>query len=228
MEGEQATPVSFFDSLPDDIKTSEAYAPYKEMQPADIVKGHAELSGKLKDALVPLGENATDEERTAFDGKVRQLLGVPEKAEDYKLELPEVVPRDDPLLVAYANKLHEAGASPAHVQAGINAFVEFAKQAEESARVEIGKQQEALKIEWGSQYDERIKAAETTMRLIGEEAGFKNEEIQQAISRTGMKNDIVIVKMFDKLSRFYKEGQLKGEGPGSKSLEEKFFPGGIK
>jgi hypothetical protein len=210
-------------TVPDDP----AFEAYKEMKPEDLIKQHAELSGKVKDAIVPLGENASEDERKAFDERMRQINQVPEKAEAYQAKLPENVKADDPLLVAFQAEAHKAGMSPTQFQAGVDTFVNFMTQMETQAQAEIGRQREALKIEQGAKFDEYIQASEGAMRELGVEAGFKPEEVQDMITRTGLKDNIMFVRMFNKVSRFFEEGRLKGQPGGGqdKSLKDRFFTG---
>jgi hypothetical protein len=219
----------FFDGLPDDLKTNEAFSSYKEMQPADLVKSHAELSGKMKDALLPPGEGASPEEVAAFDARLRQLNGVPESPDGYKLTLPEGVPADDPLLTAFTAEAHKAGMSPGQVQAGISAFLTWVTQSEQAAEAQLTQAKDALKIEQGVKYDEYLQASESAMRELGIEAGYKPEEVLAMITQTGLKNNMMFIKMFHKASRMFEEGRLKGQsGVPVPDIEKKFFPSGIK
>ena len=210
-------------TVPDDP----AFEAYKEMKPTDLIKQHAELSGKVKDAIVPLSENATEEERKTFDDRMRKINQVPEKAEAYQAKLPENVQADDPLLQAFQVEAHKAGMSPAQFQAGVDSFVNFMTQMEVKVQAEIAKQREALKIEQGAKFNEYVQASEGAMRELGIEAGFKPEEVQDMITRTGLKDNIMFVRMFNKVSRFFEEGRLKGQPGGGKdkSLKDRFFTG---
>src|SRR3546814_9862421 len=53
--------------------------------PEDLVKGHMELRQKLSKAVVPPGRDADEEAVAAY----RKAIGVPEKAEGYKFEMPD-------------------------------------------------------------------------------------------------------------------------------------------
>lgn len=76
--------------LPDPLKQHEVFTAYKTKN--DLWNGHIdavtklkEAEGKLANSIPKLAENATDEQKAAF----RAALGVPEKAEDYEIELTE-------------------------------------------------------------------------------------------------------------------------------------------
>jgi len=222
------TQVSFFDSLPDDVKGNEAFSTYKEMQPADLVKQHAELSGKVQDAIIPPGENATDDEKKAFSERMRQINQVPEKVEGYAaaLKLPEGIPANDPMLVSVLNRAHQAGLGPAQVQATVDGFMDFIAASEKEAKAALARDIDALKIEQGVKYDEYLKNSENAMRELGIEAGFRPEEVQSMIDQTGLKNNMMFIRMFNKASRFFAEGKIKGEGGGTdtRTFAQKMYP----
>ncbi|MDD2654652.1 MAG: hypothetical protein PHI86_06075 [Candidatus Omnitrophica bacterium] len=218
---------SWFETLPDDMKANESLSVWKDKTPADVLTSHVALETKMKDALFVPGENATDDERKTFNERMRIINQVPEKPDGYSLTLPEGVPKDDPLLVSVVNKAHEAGLPANGIQAVINGFMDYVAAAEKQAQATLDQNVTALKVELGSAYEQSVKDAETTMRLVGEEAGYKNDEVVAMIENTGLKNNPMFMKMFLKIHRFYKEGQLGGSGspPSGKTLAEKFFPG---
>ena len=228
----QAPAPHWTESLPDDMKgNTEVITPWKDKSPADLFKAHVELTGKVKNAIIPPGEGATEEEVKAFADRMRVLNQVPEKPDGYELKLPEGVPKDDPLLVSVVNKAHEAGLSAKGIQAAIDGFLEYVTNAETQASAVIEQHKAALKIELGSGYDQAVKDAESTMRIVGEEAGYTNEDIVKQLEATGLKNNPMFLKMFLKIHRFYKEGKLEGQGskgPASRSPEavaKSWYPG---
>jgi hypothetical protein len=203
-----------------EMQSDESFKDYGAMKGIDLINAHKELSGQVKaagetqaqfearlaKAVEPLPENATPEQQQAHQAKLRALNGVPEKVTDYKVQLPEGVAPDDPLLMAYANKAHEAGMSPAQVQAGINAFAEYAAQAEKAARETSDN---ALKIKWGPQYETNLKTAFLTLEAAYKETGLP---VEQAKELNFLRNNPGFVQVLFNLSRHYKESQLQGIG----------------
>lgn len=223
--GGGAPTATWWDGLPDDVKGNEAYLPFKDKQPADVLNEYGQVSAKLKGAVVVPGENATDEEKQAFAAKLREWNGVPETADKYQVQLPEGVTANDPLLAAFVKAGHAEGMNSKQVQAGINAFVEYATAAKaaemESAKTEL---QEA----WKADFDANMTLAKSTIRKIAAESGVKEDTVFSALEQ-GLGNNVALVKMFHNLSRFYKEDGGTPGGGGTpitpKTLAESLYGG---
>jgi hypothetical protein len=200
---------TLFDTLPDEIKGNEAFASYKDMQPSDLVKSHAELSGKVKNAIEIPPENATEEQRQEFNTRLRQAMGGPEKPEDYPVKLPEGISPDAPLLKAFLTDAHKTGYSPAQAQTAIETFVNFSVQQRDAERQQTG---DALKIQWGPEFEANMKASIAAMKEVAKETGIPPEEVEAEMERTGWGNNLMLIKMYHKLSRFYQEGKMGGQG----------------
>lgn len=76
--------------LPESLRGHEVFANYQTKN--DLWNGHLDLAGKLKDAegklantIPKIGPDATDEDKAAY----RAAIGIPDKAEDYEIELVE-------------------------------------------------------------------------------------------------------------------------------------------
>jgi hypothetical protein len=226
---------TLFQYLPSDMQADPAYAGYKDMTALDLLRGHADLSGKvqsaaeaqaqleskLKVAIEPLPEGATEVQRKEYDAKLRGLVGVPENPGGYKVTLPENVPAEDPLLGAYLVAAHAEGMSQKQVQAGINSFLEYAQKAETAQREAADK---ALKIQWGNKYDDNIKKAYLALEWIAKESGVPESELNGLMH---LRSNPSWVTMLFNLSRHYSEdGMARGvQGVTEKSLKDKFFPG---
>lgn len=221
-DGGGAPAATWWDGLPDDVKGNEAYLPFKDKQPADVLNEYGQLSAKLKGAVIAPGENATDEEKQAFAAKIREWNGVPESADKYQVQLPEGVSADDPLLAAFVKAGHAEGMNAKQVQAGINTFVEYATSAK-AAEMESAKT--TLQGEWKADFDSNMAMTKSTIRKIAAESGVKEEAVFSALEQ-GLGNNVALVKMFHNLSRFYKEdGGAPGGGPATttKTLAESLY-----
>lgn len=110
-------------------------------------------------------EQATPEELAEFYGK----LGRPENAEGYKLPLPQG--DDGSFAKAIAPVMFEAGltsAQAAKLAEGWNNFAATAAKAQEEAyQKEQSGQMEALKAEWGADYDKNEEIARQAARKYG-------------------------------------------------------------
>ena len=108
--------------------------------------------------------------------EVYKALGRPEKAEDYKLG-------DGDFAKAAASKLFELGLSAKQAE-GLAAFISeqdttMKKNEEETWNSNVEKGIEALKKEWGSEYEVNLEVAKSTVRDIVEKTGFSQEELDK-------------------------------------------------
>lgn len=115
-EGEQAAKTSWMDTLPDDLKGDKTLARFKSVE--DLAKGVIERQSMLGNRIeLPKADDPDSFER--FAAAVR-----PEKAEDYKIEVPEG--QDATFAESMRGVFHEAGLHPAQVEklvAANNAYV---------------------------------------------------------------------------------------------------------
>ena len=195
---------NWFDALPDDVKSNESFVQWKDKEPKDVLQAYADLQGR---AIVAPKPEAPKEEVDAFDKKMRELLGVPEKIEDYKLTLPEGVSADDPLIMAIVKEGHAKGVNAKQVQAIIT---EGAKALVAARQAEIVQAKTALGNEWKSNYQSNLEASINTMRLVAIEAGIKEEDAVKMLDTTGLKDDPVMIRMYHVVSRHYAEDKSKG------------------
>jgi hypothetical protein len=112
------------------------------------------------------GEGAKPEELAAFN----KAIGVPEKAEDYKIVLPEGV-KEDELDMDLIGPLREQALNAGIPAKGFEALVKgvIEKQLDtlqSSSRAETENRDELLK-EWGAQKDAKMADVNNAMRALG-------------------------------------------------------------
>lgn len=162
--------------------------------------------------LVMPKDDATPEERAAFF----QKLGVPEKADGYKL--PEALAQD-PVAQKFRDIAHKSGMLPKQFEESL-AFVTAEAQAiqaqQQQQRAALGEQDmSALKGEWGAKYDANIELAKraATQFIPAKDAAERQqvlEKIEDAIG-TGQ-----MLRFFAKIGEGLGEHQVHSSGdPGS-------------
>ena len=201
--GEAGT--TWFDSLPDDVRSNEAAAGWKDKAPGDLLKAHLDLEGKLKSALVVPGDNATPEQWAEFDAKMRSFMGVPEKAEGYKLSMPEGVPADDPIVGALVQQAHVQGLNNAQLNGILGNMTKAIAEYNEAQKMV---NQEAVKGLWGAKYEERINRAILGMEKAGASAQLTAEEISDLAKQLPYHPHIV--RIMDEVGRLYSEDFVSG------------------
>lgn len=153
----------------------------------DVVNGYRnyeKYQGVPQEKLLKLPDENNADEVNAFYKK----LGRPDKAEDYKFEIAEG--QDDAIAKAIAPELFKIGLSQKQA-AAIYKTLETAKieqgKAAEAAAI---KAEEDLKSEWGSNYDNNLKAAQQAAKI----AGVTPEQIEALQKATDYKTVMNIFK----------------------------------
>lgn len=132
--------------------------------PSQLGKSYREAERKLKEtAALPKkpGKDAKPEEVAAY----RQALGIPEKAEDYKIELPNgrVLGDDDkPLFAEFTARMHAANAPPEILSAAADWYLDHQQkladeliEKDEAFKIEA---RDALRDDWGQEFKPNINA----------------------------------------------------------------------
>ena len=195
------------DQMPTDLKTNEAFAGIKTI--GDFGKSYLELKGKvseaegmkakLETAIIKPGENATPEEKAAYN----KALGIPDKPEEYEFPKGEGV-EHDPKMTEWAQKVfHQAGLSKesaAIVSQAWDGFIQGIAQ-EQQAAIEKAKTDAdaAMKKEWGADYDKNLEFTKRGWKK------FTDTEFDKFCDETGIGNNPALIKFV------FKIGQAMGE-----------------
>lgn len=164
-----------------------------------------------ENALLIPGETATEEERKAFESRLRKHLGVPDAPEGYQLEVPEGIDPKDPVLQAFVSEAHAQGMSPGQVQsvmAKVLGSITEIRQAQELVASETSKAQ--LQELWRDKFDTNLASAITGMEGVGKDAGLSPEKIKE-IARV-LPQSADFVRMFAIVGRYYSEDKFIGGG----------------
>jgi hypothetical protein len=160
--------------LPDNLKAVVANKGWKS--PADAAKSYDELfrfvgADKAGRGLVlPDPSKATPEEIAAFRSKAASVAGgVPDKPEGYEIKLPDDFP--DPEFAGVASAiLHKRQIPKADAQALMADFtaqvMEGHKAQAAAEAAENKKQDEALRAEWGVDYEKKVEIARRAVKAL--------------------------------------------------------------
>lgn len=196
--------------LPDDLKTNEAFVPYKTV--GDFAKAHLDTAAKAKDyegklgnSIPKLGENATPEERSQFFNS----LGRPEKPEGYQLE--DGTREKEDILNPWKQDFHELGLTASQAKGlkakwdgRVNSMVE---QHNAKIQTEIAEAQTKLKTELGDKYDASIELAQ---RLWKKETDI---DFDQAFTGETSANRFTMVRFLLKIAaKTGEDSSLRGSG----------------
>lgn len=163
-----------YDRLPAEL------APYKDTlarfkTAPELIAGMVHsISLNGKKGLMPLPENASEQERAEWSGRLRGLLGVPDKPEGYGVKKPEALPAElwnEPYVNTMTGILHKHNASPALVRElleadakqGISSSGDFqARQAKE-----IEGERAKIQKAWGSEAPQKLTGAMKMAKVMG-------------------------------------------------------------
>lgn len=189
-----------FEGLSEDAMTFVSNKGFKSVE--DVVTSYRnleKLQGVPADKLIRLPDENNADEVNAFYNK----LGRPEKAEDYKFEIADG--QDDSIAKAIAPELFKAGLSQKQA-AAIYKTLEAAKiEQTKAAEAAAVKAEEDLKSEWGTNYDNNLKAAQQAAKI----AGVTAEQIEALQKATDYKT---VMNMFKNLASKFGEDALRGAG----------------
>ena len=172
-------------TLSEDLKNDPTLSNFKDVESLAKTVVHQQ---KLLGSKIPLPK--TDEERNELYTK----LGRPETADKYEVTIPNdmehFMPKED--ISQFKNVAHKIGLNNEQV----NALMEFQVSATKNAMDNQGnvlnqeKEQstEALKKEWGYEYDKNVRAAQRALNVYGD------NELQKLLSETSAGNNPAVIK----------------------------------
>ena len=172
-------------TLSEDLKNDPTLSNFKDVESLAKTVVHQQ---KVLGSRIPLPK--TDEERNELYNK----LGRPETADKYEVTIPNdmehFMPKED--ISQFKNVAHKIGLNNEQV----NALMEFQVSATKNAMDNQGnvlnqeKEQstEALKKEWGYEYDKNVRAAQRALNVYGD------NELQKLLSETSAGNNPAVIK----------------------------------
>ncbi|WP_461209923.1 hypothetical protein [Desulfocurvus sp. DL9XJH121] len=169
-----------------------------------------------KAGLRALPEDATDEDKAAFDKELRKLVGVPETPEGYDIQIPEGQERDEEMSGWYAGTAHELGLSQAQAQALSDAFNTFVSgriaSTEERNKAAVEAASKALEKAWGADMAANVETAKRGFHAVAQEAGLEAQEAGAFFEVHG--NDPLVLRVFQKVGELRREHGLPDDGKG--------------
>jgi hypothetical protein len=192
IDGQPVVPkTNWIDGLPEDVRSEKTLEKFKgDDGLTKIVQSYVGLEKKMGNAVwIPDPEKATPEDVLSFRAK----LGVPESPDKYEIKYKEheALKIDENMDKAYKELAHKVGLTPKQAQdladfdadRFIDAHTSSAKAYEEAVN--------AVKEEWGNDYQVNIDRANNLIRT------FADDKDKEAIARYG--NDPALARIFNKI-----------------------------
>ncbi len=215
-----------------------ASTPAVETPTTPAVETAPEAQPALKDTLLSAEPPKTKGDKPATEGEKEKGAGEgnkpapePMKPEDYKLELPEGITADDPLLTAFLEGAAKGGMDNESVQAVVSALgPKLAEQLQapvkawttlnETWQAEV----KADPVIGGANLPATIKTVADAISLVStpEEA----QAAREALTMTGAGNNPAIVRLMHRMaSRLVEKGAVQGNSPAeSRSAAAVLYP----
>ena len=185
--------------------------------PADAATAALQFRQKLSNAISIPGKDAKPEEIAEFHKK----LGVPESPDGYELKPPDdLVPAGQEAVFSegmkpFAEAMHKAGATKEAVQAALDYYYSDLRnshaRAQKIAEESFTKSQEALKQEWGADFDANSNFAQRAVKSLGdnefiEMQGMTFTELAQKHGNRRLGDIPAFVRPWAKIGRMTNEG----------------------
>ena len=206
------------DELPKELKGHESLVKFADRN--GVAKAFIELERKQGRSIEIPGEDATEEDVSRFNTRMRGGIETPDGYDFSGIELPKVLENPDGEIrtikeLAYnmnldqgnARKLVETYAE--RISAGVKAVRNTIKKSRQEGELELRK-------EWGGEFDKNIMQAR---RAIGDDKSLAN-----LLKNTGLGNHPALVRRLAYLGSLVSEGNAPMGGPGGDTKEPIAFP----
>lgn len=164
------------------------------------------------DKIAVPNKNFTEEQwRETF-----HKLGVPEKLEDYKIDVnaPEGFDLNEELVNGLKETAHKLGVLPKQLQGIIDHYNQFTAQdvqkSNESWQNQLNEEKQALEKEWGESFNNQMGLAEQALMHF-----FPDQAEREALAKTGILDTAIGTKLFAKLGNGLKEDGFDHNTTGS-------------
>lgn len=202
-----ASPVSFLDSLPEDLRAEPSLKNFSD--PAALAKSYVHAQRMIGADKIPLpGKSATDDEWRA----VYKRLGAPDDPQEYKVEFS-----DDILSNQESSSFRSAAFEAGLNQRQVERMSQFISQSISEARNGLEQKvdearyngEQELRQEWGQAFDQKIEMAyKAANTFLGDTELL--DTVQLADGRL-LGDHPAVVKMFAKLASEIGEDKLIGD-----------------
>jgi len=189
------------DSLSEELRSDPTLESIKDIESAAKTLIHQQ---KMMGSRIPLPK--TDEEREELYTK----LGRPEKAEEYKLTLPEGYDSYYPteMLNSFKDAGHKLGLTPDQMQGLVNwqkTSFDYQTKQEGLLSDTVGiETEDVLKEEFGANYVKNMQAAHRALKIFG------NKALKDKLEDPRYGNDVDLIRMLANAGKDITEDSAKG------------------
>lgn len=191
----------WYEKLSDDLKEEPSLRTIHDLPSLAKSYVHAQKSIGADKLVIP-SKHATPEDWT----KVFQKLGLPEKLDDYKIDVPKDVQINEAFVNSAKEQLFKLGVMPKAATELVNWFIgedkKMLTERENMMKTNQDKWTGDLKKEWGTAFDQYSADSKRAIDHIND------PELTKVLKETGLGNHPAIVKAFNKFSKFLVESRV--------------------
>ena len=211
------------DQLDGDLQGNEALTQFGTI--SDLGKAHIDLAGRSENSVQLPGENATDDDRNVFYGR----LGRPEAPDKYVFNrptMPEGLPYDEPGEAQMRQLMFDAGLSQTQAgklydeynQNGIEGFNKLQAERMKYHNEQVG----AFQKKWGDDYEANAEKAARVM------AAFGGEEMTKWLEDSGLGDNPILLEfcynVFEKIGEDSMVSGQRSRGTEGMSAADVLYP----
>jgi hypothetical protein len=153
------------------------------------------------------GKHATEQDWASVYSK----LGLPASLDSYDVQFPEGPQfADEGIQKVLKENAHKAGILPKQLNALLAGFNEHATQSQEAQQKEsersLQEGLQSLQKEWGNAFNDEVNTARQAIRHVND------AQFMEWLNETGMANNPMMVKVFNKLGKLLKEDGIGSQG----------------
>ena len=207
--GDFVFPENWKEGLDEDLRNDPSLGPITDMP--GLVKSFVHAQRQMgKDRAVLPDTHSTPEQWT----EMFQKLGLPQKIEEYQINLPEGANFQDGFLSQLKEVGFKAGILPSQMEQFIGWYAQANKEATDAQLTQFNQKTEEamtkLKSEWGQAYEEKRLLAKNVLKASG------IENVNSFMDESGWGDDPMLVKIFAALGGMMKEDTIvEGAGKGT-------------
>jgi len=185
---------------------------------ADLARSYLNqerLVGRKTRGLVPPGDDAPEEERTAFEREWRAALKVPAAPEGYALKMPRDAQPDQRAMPWFSKAAHHVGLTPAQAQGLLDRYHDLEKEIweDDRQRREAGRAAALRQVRehFRGQAPEQVELAKRGFEAAARSAGLESGEARAFAETYG--DNLTFLRVFAHLGqRMQEDGLVDGSG----------------
>jgi hypothetical protein len=193
-------------ALPDDIRDSEMFNNVTSVEGLAKSYMHAQKS-MGKDKIVVPDKHASSEDYR----QVMFKLGLSEKLEDYKFNVPEGVEKGDDFVKEFTQASHKAGVLPHQAEEVFKWYRDYTTDVVDGHKAKLTAQlaedEQSLRAAWGQAYDDNLQRADIALKELIPDDAERKELVDSGIAKNKS-----ILKLLASASKFFDEDTIVGQG----------------